>query len=63
MIIEDLRRSRRVRIRRIHEWLNSTEGSISEGAAHAFVCVAALIEMMLVEEGVEGSMEGLDLRL
>lgn len=43
------------------EWLHSAKGRIGERAAQAFSCVAALIQMMLVEEGVELSMEGLDL--
>ena len=43
--------------------LHGSKGSISEGAAEPFSCVAGLIAMLLVEEGVEGGMEGLDLRL
>ena len=43
--------------------LHGAKGRISEGAAQPFSCVARLIAMLLVEEGVERSMEGLDLRL
>jgi hypothetical protein len=43
--------------------LHGVKGSISERAAEPFSSVAGLIAMLLVEEGVEGGMEGLDLRL
>ena len=43
--------------------LHGSKGSISEGAAEPFSCVARLIAMLLVEEDIERSVEGLNLRL
>ena len=42
--------------------MHGAEGGIGEAAAEAFSSVAGLVEMLLVEERVEGGMEGLDLR-
>ena len=46
-----------------HEWLNSTEGSIDERATQPLRYIARLVAMLLVEEGIEGGMTGLDLCL
>ena len=42
--------------------MHGAEGGISEAAAQSLCCVASLVVMLLVEEVVERSMEGLDLR-
>ena len=44
-------------------WLHRTKGGISERAAKSFGSVVRLVAMLLVEEGVESRMEGLDLIL
>ena len=43
--------------------LHGMQAGVGEGAAEAFSSVAALVEMVFVEKGVERGMEGLDLRL
>ena len=47
----------------LEERPHGTKGSIGKTTAEAFGGVAALIEMMIVEKGVEGGMSGLNLRL
>jgi hypothetical protein len=48
----------------MEQWLQGAEGRIGEREAQAFRRVAALVEMLLVEEGVELCMEeGLHLSL
>ena len=47
----------------LEERLHGAKGSISKAAAEAFGGVAALVEMMIVKECVEGGMSGLNLCL
>lgn len=47
----------------LDERLNGAKARVSQGAAQAFGCVAALIEMMIVEESIKLSMKGLNLSL
>lgn len=47
----------------MEEGLHGTKASVGKAAAQAFSSVVALIEMVIVEEGVELRMEGLDLGL
>ena len=47
----------------LEEGLHGTEAGIGEASAEAFGGVAALVEMVIVEEGVEGGMGGLNLCL
>ncbi len=47
----------------LEERLHGAKASVGERAAQALSCVATLIEMMIVEKGVELRMVGLDLSL
>ena len=47
----------------LNERLHGAKCCVGQGTAQPLRCVARLIAMLLVEERVEGSMEGLDLRL